>query len=133
MIILLAAALTACGSEAAPSEAAPSAAVPAETAPPVEPSPVAETTGPPKSISTPKGQARADYLAALKAIDPGLVAKKDRAVSRGVAICRDVRDEDAETAAQKVLDRFGDGDAELTIGAAREIVRVTQEHVCPDL
>lgn len=129
VIILLAAALTACGSEAAPS-----AAVPAETAPPVvEPSPVAEATGPPKSIPTPKGQARADYLAALKAIDPGLVAKKDRAVARGVATCRDVRDKDAETAAQKVLDRFGGGDVELTIGAAREIVRVTQEHVCPDL
>jgi ABC-type enterochelin transport system substrate-binding protein len=88
---------------------------------------VREAAGIPKD---PTGQARTDYLAALKAIDPWFVTDKgeEDAIDNGVNQCSSLDVDKAVWAAQQ---RFGTPDRPVTEAEASEINQAVRKYICP--
>lgn len=79
----------------------------------------------PAPAATTGGTAEQPYLDALKAIDPGLVVNKDRAVNRSKNVCADIQaGKDDATVIKNAAARFNGGDATVDEAKAKQIVEV---------
>lgn len=112
-------ALTACGTAPEPdaSGAKPRASAPApsKSSALLRPTPEQETT----------------LLAALTAIDPALTVKKDRAVSRSVSVCDDIRKgKDDATVVKNAAYRYNGGDAHVDEAKGARIVEAIKAAYC---
>lgn len=96
------------------------------------PSPAAEPSTavpqPSTGVPTPTGDVRAAYLAALEEIDPGLVVKPDRAVSRGREVCLDLRDGvPIADVVRRTRQRFSGGTTTIDNAQARQVVAAVRK------
>ncbi|MFJ2808650.1 hypothetical protein [Kitasatospora sp. NPDC087271] len=112
----------------ATAEAKPSASAPA--APGQQPAD--EAPKPTSAIPSPDSAQTVALMAALKAVDPGLVAKQDRAVSRARNTCLDAREnKDAATVQKNTKSRFEGGTVpSLTDDQAAQIVTAVKSTFC---
>ncbi|WKK23358.1 hypothetical protein QZH56_00220 [Streptomyces olivoreticuli] len=86
------AALTACGGGADAEESEkPSKTTVAPTTPPAPSSPSTKAPAKAGDVREPDATQTKTLIAALKAIDPGLVVKEDRAVRRAWRVCGDIK------------------------------------------
>lgn len=84
-------------------------------------------TAEPATVPSPDAEQRRVYLKMLEMVEPGLVAKPDRAVSRGRDVCLDIREGKGETTILKnVRERFTGGDVEVSLTEAKRIVIAVQ-------
>ncbi|MEU5978237.1 DUF732 domain-containing protein [Streptomyces sp. NPDC047315] len=99
--------------------------------------PVAKQSGAPakpgSGVPTPSAQQRKDLLRALKAVDAGLVAKEDRAVSRARKVCNDIKHGKSKKAVQPNTKARFEGSAvpKLTDEQAAAIVAAVKKSFCP--
>ncbi|MGW1839840.1 DUF732 domain-containing protein [Streptomyces sp. NPDC002067] len=107
-----------------PKPSANATAAPSET-----PSPTASKPG---SIPSPDAAQTAALIRALRAVDPGLVAKEDRAVDRARNVCLDVHQgKDADTVQGNAKARFEGGTVpSLTDDQAADIVTAVKSSFC---
>lgn len=72
------------------------------------------------------------YLAALKKIDPGLVANESRALSRAESSCQKVKDGDLSRAKliDQVRQRLSGGDATIDADQAERALKLMEKHIC---
>ncbi|MEV4320983.1 DUF732 domain-containing protein [Microbispora rosea] len=104
-----------------------------------EPEPKASTTSSSQQHTEPavpdvpdlKGAQRDAYLAALGAIDPGLVVNEERAVRRGQNTCLDILEgKSTSTVVHNAQVRFTGGDATVSAAQARQVVKAVKAW-CP--
>ncbi|MGW1770026.1 hypothetical protein ACWCQL_39030 [Streptomyces sp. NPDC002073] len=76
----------------------------------------------------PTGSDRANYLAALRVIDPSLAADEEKALDRGRNQCASLSGDDPDGAAQQ---RFGTGSHEVTRAEAIAINGAVRTFICP--
>ncbi|MFE5740587.1 hypothetical protein [Streptomyces celluloflavus] len=85
----------------------------------------------PSGIPSPDTAQTAKLIDALRAIDPALVTKEDRAVSRARNICSDIQaHEDTGAVRSKAKARYEGGAVTLTDGQAADIVAAVKESFC---
>lgn len=80
----------------------------------------------------PETAAQTAYLAALGEIDPRLVEKPERAVSRGRSVCLDLYQKDKATAVRNAASRESTASKTLSTEAATRLVEAAHRHLCPD-
>ncbi|MEV7360368.1 DUF732 domain-containing protein [Kitasatospora sp. NPDC091276] len=108
----------------ATAEAKPSASAPAPQAP-------AETPKQPSGAPSPDQAQTAALVASLRAVDPALVAKEDKAVSRARDTCLDLRSgKDAATVQKNAAARFTGGSVAVTDDQAAKIVDAVKGSFC---
>ncbi|MFE1686132.1 MULTISPECIES: hypothetical protein [Streptomyces] len=99
-----------------------------------EPAAEAETDDPakPSAIPSPNAAQTADLIAALRNVDPGLVVKEDRAVSRARNICMDIHaGEDGEAVRTKAVLRYEGGTVpSLSDDQGEAIVKAVKSSFC---
>lgn len=115
-----------------PATAKPESAKPSATAaakPADKPSPEASK---PAAIPSPDTAQTAALIAALKAVDPGLVAKEDRAVDRARNVCLDIKQgKDAPLVQSNAKTRYEGGTVpSLTDDQAASIVAAVKGSFC---
>lgn len=67
----------------------------------------------------------------LTAIDPGLTVKPDRAISRSVGVCDDIRKgKDEATVVKNAAFRYDGGDASVDEAKGAKIVQVIKDAYC---
>ncbi|MFH8616587.1 DUF732 domain-containing protein [Streptomyces sp. NPDC017979] len=88
---------------------------------------------PGSGVPTPTAQQRTALLRALKAVDAGLVAKEDRAVSRARKVCNDIKHGKSEKAVRPNTKARFEGSAvpKLTDEQAAAIVAAVKTSFCP--
>ncbi|MEU9607521.1 DUF732 domain-containing protein [Streptomyces sp. NPDC048057] len=88
---------------------------------------------PGSGVPTPTAQQRTALLRALKAVDAGLVAKEDRAVSRARKVCNDIKHGKSKKAVQPNTKARFEGSAvpKLTDEQAAAIVAAVKKSFCP--
>ncbi|MFI1830120.1 DUF732 domain-containing protein [Streptomyces sp. NPDC020412] len=88
---------------------------------------------PGSGVPTPTAQQRTALLRALKAVDAGLVAKEDRAVSRARKVCNDIKHGKSEKAVRPNTKARFEGSAvpTLTDEQAAAIVAAVKTSFCP--
>ncbi|MFJ8472134.1 hypothetical protein [Kitasatospora sp. NPDC094011] len=112
----------------ADAEAKPSTSASAPAAPTVQPTSEAPKVS---GIPSPDAAQTVALVAALKAVDPALVAKEDRAVSRARDTCLDVREnKDAATVQKNAGARFTGGSVTVTDDQAAKIVDAVKTSFC---
>lgn len=86
----------------------------------------------PAPVPSPDQAQTAALVAALRAVDPGLVTKEDRAVSRAREVCSDAREgKDPATVQRNAQSRFQGGSvASLTDDQAGQIVTAVKTSFC---
>lgn len=79
-------------------------------------------------VPTPDVGQKADYLAALEAIDSGLVANEDRAIRRGRAICdRILRGSDGGMSLDKyTVEELSGGNATINEAQAKQVIKAVK-------
>ncbi|WP_116211882.1 hypothetical protein [Streptomyces olivoreticuli] len=114
------------GKDKAEAEPKPSATAPAK--PTEQPSEAAK----PASAPSPDATQRETLIRALRTINPGLVAKEDRAVSRSRDVCLDVKGgKDDATVQKNTKSRFEGGTVpSLTDDQAASIVTAVRSSFC---
>ncbi|MFB6535085.1 DUF732 domain-containing protein [Streptomyces noursei] len=113
--------------EAEPKPVATATASPAER-PPTEPSKAPSVGG----VPSPDPAQTAALIRALRAVDPGLVAKEDRAVDRARNVCSDIKGgKDSATVQRNAQARFEGGTVpSLTDDQAANIVAAVKASFC---
>ncbi|MFJ8866728.1 hypothetical protein ACIRD6_13360 [Streptomyces sp. NPDC102473] len=108
--------LTACGTEPEPAaKAAPAEPAPATSSAFLRPTPDQEKT----------------LIAALAAIDPGLTVKEERAISRSVGVCDDIRTgKDDATVVKNAAYRYDGGNASVDDAKGAKIVQAIKDSYC---
>ncbi|GGQ93334.1 DUF732 domain-containing protein [Kitasatospora griseola] len=129
-------ALTACSStgtskDKATADPKPTASAPAAPAS----SPAAQTTSEapkqPSGIPSPDKAQTVALVAALKAVDPALAAKEDKAVDRARNICQEIKSgKDAATVEKNAAARFTGGSVTVTPEQATAIVAAVKGSFC---
>ncbi|AUG76585.1 hypothetical protein CFP65_1705 [Kitasatospora sp. MMS16-BH015] len=129
-VLALGAALSACEDKLDKAAAeAPKSSAGAPAA--VSPQSTTEAPKPASGIPSPDQAQTVALVAALRAVDPALVVKEDRAVSRARNTCLDVRQgKDAATVQKNTASRFTGGSVTVTDGQAARIVEVVKATFC---
>lgn len=72
------------------------------------------------------------YLQGLAAIDPGLVANEDRALSRAKDTCLDIKQGEitGDKLNERVAERLSGGDAQITPAQAAKVISLAKTTVC---
>ncbi|MFD9757967.1 hypothetical protein [[Kitasatospora] papulosa] len=110
----LLATLTACGSEPEPAAKA------------AEPAPATSS-----AFLRPTSDQEQTLITALAAIDPGLTVKEERAVSRSVAVCDDIRTgKDDATVVKNAAYRYDGGNASVDETKGAKIVQAIKDAYC---
>lgn len=118
---LLLATLTACSTEPEPE--------PDATAPPKAPAPPAPSKS--SAFLRPTPEQEKTLITALTAIDPALTVKEERAISRSVGVCDDIRNgKDAATITKNAAFRYDGGDASVDNAKAEKIVKAIKDAYC---
>lgn len=75
------------------------------------------------------------YLDALEAIDPYLVKRIDRTLSRAKGVCRRADEPDMTDAKLIKYTRYmlSGGDYEMTTKEARRVIKLGERYICPNL
>ncbi|MGQ4514233.1 hypothetical protein [Streptomyces sp. DW26H14] len=124
---LMLAGLTACGSDNS-SDAKPSPApTTASAEPSVDTSSINASLGIPPA---PTGAKRAAYLAAIKAVDPALVQKPDRAIDNGRNQCQAL-DNGTSGTDHAAAERFGTDTHPITDTQGKALNAVLRLTLCP--
>ncbi len=86
----------------------------------------------PSVIPSPDQAQTVALVAALRAVDAGLVTKEVRAVDRARSTCQEIRaGKDAATVQKNTRGRFEGGSVTLTDDQAAQIVKAVQGSFCP--
>ncbi len=86
---------------------------------------------PASGIPSPDAAQRESLIRALRAIEPGLVAKEDRAVSRARDTCLDLKGgKDDATVQKNTRSRFEGGNVTVTDDQAADIVSAVKSSFC---
>jgi hypothetical protein len=117
------------GSPSSTTSASPSASAPGTSGPPT-----GASASPTRTFASPlppgvRSEAAAGFLTEMGAIDPALVADRDRVIRAGQSTCQDIKaDKPRDTVLSETKKRFGTGvddvEASLIVDAARN-------HLCP--
>ncbi|WP_369376081.1 DUF732 domain-containing protein [Streptomyces sp. cg36] len=101
-------------------------------APATAPAKPAEKPSEPSGIPSPDTMQTAGLMRALRTIEPGLVAKEDRAVSRSRDVCLDIKGgKDDVTVQKNAKSRFEGGTVpSLTDDQAAQIVTAVKSSFC---
>ncbi|GLW32261.1 DUF732 domain-containing protein [Actinoplanes regularis] len=97
-----------------------------------EPTASPTKAAPPATTAAGLSAGQQAYLAALSAIDPGLVANEERALSRAKDICADIAGGEFIGAKlnERVAERLSGGDAQITAEQAAKVVALAKANVC---
>ena len=117
LIAALALSLTACGSSDDQADTKPKAD---------DPAPATSS-----AFLRPNAAQEKTLIDGLTAIDPGLTVKPDRAVSRSVGVCDDIRKgKDTKTVTANAAYRYDGGNASVDNAKAEKIVKVIKDAYC---
>lgn len=102
---------------------------PAGTPAPVKSQPPAVATS---AAATAEVAGQQAYLKGLRAIDPGLAADGERALSRAENICLDLQQGEitGQKLNERVAERLSGGDAQITAAQAAKVVALAKSTVC---
>ncbi|MGW8327339.1 DUF732 domain-containing protein [Streptomyces sp. NPDC055897] len=116
-------------SDKAEADAKPTHAASAPAKPAEKPS---EQASKPAAVPSPDAAQREALIRALRTIEPGLVAKEDRAVDRARNVCSDIKGgKDAATVQKNAKSRFEGGTVpSLTDDQAANIVTAVKSSFC---
>lgn len=129
LTIATACALTAgCGGAKSSTPTTTAAAAPVESS-----ATTPEVTAPAKTPLVAPPTDPQGYIAALRAIDPRLVVKEDRALRQGKSACYDLRvvGEDRALVVDRGRQRHSTSTVELTAEQAERAVAAAERHYCP--
>lgn len=98
-----------------------------------KPKPAAALPTPSKSSAflRPTAEQEKTLITALTAIDPGLTVKEDRAISRSVGVCDDIRKgKDETTVVKNAAFRYNGGNASVDEAKGAKIVQAIKDAYC---
>jgi hypothetical protein len=98
------------------------------TSTPAEPTASSAPVQPVSGVPTPDAGQQADYLAALKEIDPGLVVNEERAIRRGRAICDRIINKSGSAASlvSYTVEELSGGNATIDQAQAKKAIKAVK-------